>query len=147
MNRCYCLFWNARTALSLGLALFAVSSIARAEFSTSLEPKWGTHIDVEAKPGSKRTLGEADLFLPLAQDARTLVFGNLRTRFDNKNGYEGNLGVGVRRMVEDGWNLGAYGYWDHRRSSNGNFFDQATLGAEALGRDWEFRANGYVPVG
>lgn len=130
------------TAL-LSLTMIAIG-MARAE---SPAPLWGPHIDVEAKPGSKRTLGEADLFLPLSQDARTLVFGNLRTRFDNKNGYEGNLGIGVRRMVEDGWNLGAYGYWDHRRSSMGNFFDQATLGAEALGRDWEFRANGYVPVG
>lgn len=132
--------------MSLGMALLALSPVARSEVS-SLEPQWGPHVDVEAKPGSKRTLSEADLFLPLVQDARTLVFGNLRTRFDNKNGYEGNLGIGMRRMVEDGWNLGAYGYWDHRRSSNGNFFDQATLGAEALGRDWEFRANGYVPVG
>lgn len=108
---------------------------------------WGPHVDIEAKPGSKRNLGEADLFLPLSQDARTLVFGNLRARFDNQNSYEGNLGAGIRRMLEGGWNLGAYGYWDHRRSGNGNFFDQATLGAEALGRDWDFRANVYVPVG
>lgn len=116
-------------------------------FACADAPLWGPHIDIEAKPGSKRTLGEADLFLPLSQDARTLFFGNLRTRFDNRSSYEGNLGAGVRRMLDGGWNLGAYGYWDHRRSSLGNFFDQATLGFEALGRDFEWRANGYVPVG
>lgn len=110
-------------------------------------PLWGPHIDIEAKPGSKRTLGEADLLLPVSQDARTLVFANLRARSDNKSSYEGNLGAGVRRMYENGWNFGAYGYWDRRRSANHNFFDQATLGVEALGRDWDFRANGYLPFG
>lgn len=130
-----------RTAF-LALTALAVS-IARADSA----PLWGPHIDIEAKPGSKRTLDEVDLFLPLSQDARTLVFGNLRARLDNQSSYEGNFGAGVRRMYENGWNLGAYGYWDHRRSGNGNFFDQATLGAEALGRDWDFRANAYVPVG
>lgn len=135
---------NIARNVTTGIALTALAvGIAYADSS----PIWGPHIDIEAKPGSKRTLGEADLFLPLSQDARTLVFGNLRARFDNQNSYEGNLGAGIRRMLEGGWNLGAYGYWDHRRSGNGNFFDQATLGAEALGRDWDYRANVYVPVG
>lgn len=133
----------ARNA-SACLVLTAVAvGLARADSA----PLWGPHIDIEAKPGSKRTLGEVDLFLPLSQDSRTLVFGNLRARLDNQSSYEGNFGAGVRRMVDGGWNLGAYGYWDHRRSANHNFFDQATLGAEALGRDWDFRANGYLPFG
>lgn len=126
-----------------GLALF--SSWAQAQENA---PKWGPHVDVEAKPGNKRTLGEADFFLPLAQDARTLVFANLRGRFDNHDSREGNIGLGVRQMRENGWNLGLYGYFDRRRSPDtGYYYNQATLGAEALGRDWEFRANGYVPVG
>lgn len=138
---------NWRSALPWGLAAFAFGAMAQEQSSGSPTPKWGAHIDFEAKPGSKRTLGEADFFLPLSQDADTLVFGNLRARLDNQSSYEGNLGAGVRRMFDNGWNLGAYGYWDHRRSGNGNFFDQATLGVEALGRDWDFRANGYLPVG
>lgn len=120
---------------------------ARAQPSGDLGPKWGPHIDFEAKPGSKRNLGEADLLLPLSQDARTLVFANLRGRFDNHDSREGNLGLGVRRMLEGGWNLGAYGYFDRRRSDTGNFFNQGTLGVEALGRDWDFRANSYLPQG
>jgi hypothetical protein len=111
------------------------------------QDKWGPHVDVEAKPGSKRSLAEADLFLPLSQDAGTLWFANLRTRFDNRDGYEGNLGLGVRRMLESGWNLGAYAYADRRRSELGNTFDQATFGLEALGRDFELRGNVYAPLG
>lgn len=110
-------------------------------------PKWGPHIDFEVKPGTKRSLGEADLFVPLAQDERTLYFGNLRGRFDDRESREGNLGAGVRRMYEGGWNFGAYGYYDRRRSSTGNYFNQVTLGGEALGRDWDFRGNIYLPQG
>lgn len=111
------------------------------------QDRWGPHLDVEAAPGSRRSLGELDLFLPVSQDASSLVFANVRARFDDHDGHEGNLGIGLRRMTESGFNLGGYGYFDRRRSETGNRFNQVTVGAEALGRDWDFRANGYVPVG
>ncbi|MCE5181193.1 MAG: inverse autotransporter beta domain-containing protein [Betaproteobacteria bacterium] len=134
-----------------GLAALSFGALAneqtQAQPSGDLGPKWGPHIDFEAKLGSKRNLGEADLLLPIAQDARTLVFSSLRGRFDDNSSLEGNFGLGVRRMLESGWNLGAYGYFDRRRSDTGNFFNQGTLGVEALGRDWDFRANGYLPIG
>lgn len=110
-------------------------------------PKWGANIDLEAKAGTKRNLGEIDIFAPLKQDARTLYFVNLRGRFDDNSSREGNLGLGVRQMQESGWNLGAYAYLDRRRSEQGHYFNQTTLGAEALGRDWDFRANAYLPLG
>lgn len=129
-----------------GLGLCGLAAIAFGAMADD-GPKWGPHIDLEAKPGSKRSLGEADLFLPVSQDDRTLVFANLRGRFDDNSSREGNLGLGVRQMRDGGWNLGAYGYFDRRRSTTGNYFNQGTLGVEALGRNWDFRANGYLPVG
>jgi hypothetical protein len=132
----------AAPPLALAAALLA-SSPVHADDS-----KWGPHIDFEAKPGSKRTLGEADLFMPVTQNADTLVFANLRARFDDDSSREGNLGAGVRHMLEGGWNLGAYGYLDRRRSPDTHYYyNQTTVGAEALGRDWDFRANTYVPSG
>ncbi|HUW51041.1 MAG TPA: inverse autotransporter beta domain-containing protein [Sulfuricella sp.] len=130
-----------------GLAVFSFGAMAQELPPGDTGPKWGPHIDAEAKLGNKRNLGEADLFLPISQDNRTLVFANLRGRFDDNASREGNFGLGVRRMRQDGWNLGAYGYFDRRRSDTGNFFNQGTLGVEALGRDLDFRANGYVPIG
>jgi hypothetical protein len=112
------------------------------------QKKWDAHLDFEAKPGSKRNLGEGDLFVPLWQDSRSLLFGNFRGRFDNDSGREGNLGLGMRHMLESGWNLGGYGYFDRRQSGeSGNYFNQATLGGEALGRTWDLRANAYLPYG
>lgn len=130
-----------------GLAAFSLGAMAQGQALGDPGPKWRPHIDVEAKPGSKRTLGEMDLFLPIAQDARSLVFVNLRGRFDDQTSQEGNLGLGLRRMEANGWNLGLYGYLDRRRTNNGNHFNQTALGAEALGRDWDFRANAYLPLG
>lgn len=134
-------YWQGAILWSLAL----LPCVATAQDDDS--PKWTHHIDLEAKPGSKRSLGEADLFLPLAQNDRTLIFANLRGRFDDNSSREGNLGIGWRQMQESGWNFGLYGYFDRRRSDSGNYYNQATLGAEALGRNWDFRANGYLPVG
>lgn len=109
--------------------------------------KWQPHIDFEVKPGTDRHLGEADVFLPLAQDEDTLFLGNLRFRIDNQQSSEGNFGLGLRHMLPSGWNLGGYSYFDRRRSSLGNMFNQVTVGAEALSMDWDVRANAYMPIG
>lgn len=120
---------------------------ARGADVPSSPPKWDAHIDLEAKPGTKRSLGEGDLFLPLAQTPDTLLFGDLRMRFDDQDSREGNFGIGVRHMLSSGWNLGGYGYFDHRLSQYDHYFNQVTLGAEALGTDYDFRLNTYWPVG
>jgi hypothetical protein len=109
--------------------------------------KWGPHIDLEAKPGTKRSLGEADLFIPMAQSADTLLFASLRLRMDDNDSNEGNYGLGVRHMLDSGWNIGGYGYFDRRRTEFDNHFNQVTLGVEALSQDWDLRANYYAPVG
>ncbi|MCX7361076.1 MAG: inverse autotransporter beta domain-containing protein [Alphaproteobacteria bacterium] len=109
--------------------------------------KWGAFLDIEGKAGTKRNLGEAALFVPLLQDERTMLFGDVRFKMDDQNSHEGNFGLGVRRMMADGWNAGFYGFYDRRHSPNNNMFDQLTFGAEALGTHFDFRANSYWPVG
>jgi hypothetical protein len=134
-----------KTRIAVAAGLFCLSGITAAQTATG--PKWDPHVDVEAKPGSKRNIGEADFFLPLWQDGKGLLFGNARLRVADHDNREGNLGLGYRRMLEGGWNIGGYGYYDRRRSTTGNHFNQVTLGAEALGRDWDFRGNVYLPQG
>lgn len=128
-------------------AALAATFVAAAQAADIQAAKWQPHIDFEGKAGTKRNLGEADVFIPLAQDSTTLLFGNIRTRLDDDGGREGNFGAGVRHMLDQGWNLGAYGYFDRRQSEYGNYFSQTTLGGEALSQDWDLRVNGYLPVG
>jgi hypothetical protein len=137
-----------RAAFAVAIASAAAGS-APSSFAqtTSPPPKWGPHIDFEGKAGNKRNIGEADVFVPLWQNDTTLVFGNVRTRLDDDDSREGNFGVGVRHMLPSGWNIGGYGYFDRRRTENDNYFNQVTLGVEALSWDWDFRANAYIAEG
>ena len=127
-------------------ATFIASSVAHADASQTAD-KWGGHIDLEGKAGTDRNLGETDLFIPLWQDDDTLTFTSIRARMDDNNSHEGNFGLGIRQMLDTGWNFGGYGYFDRRHSPYGNKFNQLTFGAEALSLDWDFRANVYVPIG
>lgn len=109
--------------------------------------KWGAWVDAGGKIGNKRDIGETDVFLPLAQDGYRLLFADLRGILDDQHQREGNFGLGYREMLDNGWNLGGYGFFDRRRSGAGHYFSQATLGLEALGPDFDARINGYVPLG
>lgn len=128
--------------LGIGAATLCLCSYAQAE-----EAKWAPWLDVGAKIGNTRRIGETDLFLPLAQDGERLLFLDLRGIVDDQEQREGNVGLGYRQMLDDGWNLGVYGFFDRRRSATNHHYSQATLGAEALGRDVDFRVNGYLPLG
>lgn len=128
-------------------AAAAVVSCAVASAWADGAPKWGAHVDVEGRLGTERNLGELDLFLPLMQSARTLLFADVRGHADDDGSSEGNFGLALRHMLPSGWNIGAYGYYDRRRTDLDNYFDQATFGLEALGRDFDFRANAYLPFG
>jgi hypothetical protein len=133
-------------AAGIAPAALAVA-LASPVWSQDSPGKWGGFIDLEAKPGTARTLGEADLFVPIAQDERTLLFANVKARLDDNDSKEGNFGAGVRHMLGSGWNLGLYGYFDRRRSEHDNLFNQLTFGVEALGEDFDLRVNTYRPIG
>ena len=125
-------------------SVFFISTAALAE---EPGPKWGAFLDIEGKVGTKRKLGEVTLFAPLWQDEATMLFGDLRFKIDDQNSHEGNFGLGLRRMMADGWIAGLYGFFDRRHSPNDNMFNQLTFGAEVLGTNFDFRANTYWPVG
>lgn len=138
--------WAAGAAAVLWAGV-VVSSPAAAQTAPPPQDKWGPFIDFEGRAGTQRNIGEGDLFAPLWQDPDSMVFGDLRTRFDDHNSGEGNAGLGIRHMLDSGWNLGGYGYFDRRHSPNGFMYNQVTMGAEALSVDWDVRANVYHPEG
>lgn len=94
--------------------------------------------------------GEIDLIVPVAQDDKNLFFFDLRGALASDDVEDGNFGFGYRRMVTEGraqgYNFGVYGFYDTRSTSEDNRFDQVTIGAEALGRDFDFRVNTYLPL-
>jgi len=105
---------------------------------------WQGYVEFTGKPGTVRSLGQSDLFIPVFQDKNDMTFFNLRGQMDNLNQSEYNVGLGHRHIFDE-WILGGYAYFDHRKSKTDNYFKQMTLGVEALSETWDFRVNGYVP--
>ena len=108
--------------------------------------KWTGYLEFLGKPGTERSLGQPDLFLPILQDPNDMTFFNLRgqLQFDNTDVHEYNIGLGHRHMFKD-WILGGYGYFDQRHTQFGSAYSQFTGGLEAMSVDWAFRMNGYLP--
>jgi len=82
----------------------------------------------------------------LAQTATTLFFLDARGKFFEDDVQEANIALGYRQMMPSGWNLGLWGGWDIRETTNDNTFNQISFGIEALSERFDFRANGYVPL-
>lgn len=68
-------------------------------------------------------------------------------RFDNDT-YAFNIGAGGRYILANNFCeiLGFNMFYDWRQGAL-NEYNQLSLGLEILGRRWDFRANGYFPVG
>jgi len=137
---------HARDGIAIPWLAAAAILLVQTAAQGQSQSKWAPHVDLEAMPGTARSIGRIDVFAPLLQDDASLLFADVRGRFDDLQNREGNFGLGYRRMMQGGWNIGGYGFFDRLRSQSQNLFSQVTLGAELLGRNWDFRANGYIPA-
>ncbi|MBU0858929.1 MAG: inverse autotransporter beta domain-containing protein, partial [Alphaproteobacteria bacterium] len=107
---------------------------------------WNPVLDVTLTGGNRRTLGVVDMMMPVAQTHDTMLFVDLRTVITDQDTWEGNAGAGIRQLI-CGRDLivGAYGFYDLRRSEHDNNFHQITTGAEMIAADWDARINLYTP--
>ena len=113
--------------------------------------KWGPQLDMTYKEGTDRSLGRFSVMWPFWQTDDAIFFADLRVVLPDDSSLEGNYGLGYRKILDNGLPLlgeaiwGAYAFYDNRSSTYGFSFQQFTLGAELLGRNWELRANAYLP--
>ncbi|MCC6682744.1 MAG: inverse autotransporter beta domain-containing protein [Phycisphaeraceae bacterium] len=140
-----------RSILTTSLVvLLTCTSLVRAdEFFQPAMPGgdslWVPQLFVDGKVGDDRSIGAFDLTWPLTQQRDSLLFANARLRADTEDSLESNLGLGYRFQLNSDVILGFYGFFDALRSQNENTFLQATFGAEMLMKDWQARANIYIP--
>lgn len=88
-----------------------------------------------------------DLFLTMPNmQGCFLPFVDLRGHSFNDGKWAANAGIGLRYLAEDLRRVfGINAYYDYRLT-NKRHYNQASMGLEALGKRWDFRANGYVVV-
>lgn len=87
-------------------------------------------------------------FIPLGQDpGQNITFFVPRFLLDNEGNVGGSLVLGHRFYSQSHNRIfGGYVAFDSRETDN-NTFHQLGLGLESLGETWDFRINGYIPLG
>ena len=76
---------------------------------------------------------------------RWLKFLDLRGHVFDNGKMAANAGIGLRRISSSRvWGVNAY--YDYRNTKH-QHYNQIGTGLEMLGRMWDFRLNGYLPVG
>lgn len=82
---------------------------------------------------------------PNALDGSWVSFLDVRGHVFNNGKLAANAGLGVRYLTDCRvWGLNAY--YDYRNTHRSHY-NQIGFGLETLGEMWDFRANGYLPVG
>lgn len=103
--------------------------------------------------GGSGLLGQTDILAPvyLSNNSNLFIYGQGRYSYEKQswanNSWMGSAGLGYRHIVNNSAILGAYVLGDYSQTVSGHNIAEISPGIEALGRVWEFRANGYVPVG
>ena len=136
---------NAVCAFVVFLMVLApgAKSFAAASAPENMYPAW---VKVGGEVGNHdRDLGLVDVFVPVVQSPDDLWLTDFRYKDASGPENEYNVGGGYRRMVNDAYILGMYGFFDRLQSTNRNYFSQGTVGVEALTENWDLRANGYFP--
>ncbi|MBD1996570.1 right-handed parallel beta-helix repeat-containing protein [Leptolyngbya sp. FACHB-541] len=87
-------------------------------------------------------------FIPLRQDpGQNITFFVPQLLLDNDGNIGGSLLLGHRFYSQSRDRIfGSYVAFDSRETHN-NTFHQLGLGLESLGETWDFRINGYLPLG
>ncbi|WP_197996122.1 right-handed parallel beta-helix repeat-containing protein [Gimesia panareensis] len=141
------------TSRLLALLFLTVAGLSTPALSYGQDPEWlqeedylyRAYFDFTGSAGGYRDVGQGLLFVPLAQDEESLFFADLRGNIFNDSSAEGNFGLAYRKMVNDEWIAGMYGFYDVRRSNYNNMFRQGSFGLELMSIEWDFRVNGYIP--
>lgn len=87
-------------------------------------------------------------FTPLFYNGEWLLAPNGRLMITDTQKVGGNAGL-IGRYYSSEWDrlFGANVYYDWDRAAPGFTYNQIGFGAETLGNLWDFRANGYAPIG
>jgi trimeric autotransporter adhesin len=122
------------------------TSISTEAIDLKISPRGGVGYNTSGAGFDSTTRLEA--FLPLLQDiGEELTFLDSRLLLDNEGNLGANILLGYRNYDEGGDRIwGGYAGID-LRETDASSFSQLGVGVESLGRVWDFRANGYFPLG
>lgn len=104
-------------------------------------------VDFQTSGDTTSSNTQLGVFVPFALEQHLVAFGDLRVAAFGDSDAQVSFGVGVRRKLGADVIVGANAYYDLRHTALGHNFQQLSAGAEAFYKNFEIRANGYLPVG
>ncbi|MBT9316104.1 DUF1565 domain-containing protein [Leptothoe spongobia] len=106
------------------------------------------HLNHNSSGGGFDGFTSVEGFIPLDQTpGRNVTYFNGRVNLDNDANLGSNVIFGHRVYVlESGRIYGGYVAWDVRDTGS-ETFHQLGVGFESLGDNWDWRVNGYLPIG
>ncbi len=129
------------TGLGCLLCVAPGSAMAAPEYGFSLSPR----LEGNYRAGSERSIYQTEIWVPLKQGDKNVVYGDVRFSGDTHNNDEQNFGLGFRTQYKDAI-YGVNSWIDRRKSQTGNVFYQGTVGAEYFSDTLDLRANAYLPI-
>lgn len=112
--------------------------------------QYGPHVDLAGygfypAPHAAALL---ELFIPLYQNPTCLFYTDIRALDKSGPAFEANLGLGIRWLNATRQHMyGVYSFYDLKRSSQRNCFNQLMVGSEVWLNTWFLGLNAYLPVG
>ena len=134
---------SRKAALMVGAASLALGAGLSPD-EAKAQNKWEPWVAAGGLFGSDQQ-GELDIFIPLVQDANSMLFFNAQGLANTNEEQQGSLGLGYRTMVNANWILGINGFFDIKSTQYDNTFLQGGVGLEALSEDFDLRLNGHFP--
>lgn len=146
-----CLYMNTKYAMSSLLALSSLSLVSYADNPPSCDHevkamRFSTsHIEGKGI-GYNQGYTSFDLFIASKNHVYSLIpFLDLRAHVFNNGNPAFNAGLGLRLQASS-WVFGFSNYYDYRKTDHYHY-QQYSLGLEALGKHFDIRCNGYLPIG
>lgn len=102
---------------------------------------WGNFIGID------EDYAELGVFLPLILSKEGVIFFDARGYRFRESHWGSSIGLGGRKVMCNGDVLGVNVYYDNLESRLDKLFNRLSVGLEYLNACWDFRINGYFPVG
>ena len=97
--------------------------------------------------GYPRGYSSLDGFFSYSYQGTVHPFVDLRAHLTNQGKWAYNAGVGLRTLMEGARTVFGINFFYDYRDGRHRQFNQVGGGLELLGKRWDFRLNGYIPVG
>ncbi|RUX17007.1 hypothetical protein EOA23_32745, partial [Mesorhizobium sp. M2A.F.Ca.ET.042.01.1.1] len=130
-----------RTSALTTVALALSGMTAHAEDAGLWQPQVRAIIGANSNSGYSALEG----FLPIKQNLESVLFLDVRSKYDFDNGFGQDVGLGVRRIVNPDLMIGGYAYLNIQNDTSHQFV-ATTLGLEAITSKYDAHVNVYLPI-